>query len=828
MRKNFEFENIPAFDAIKRFQDYYENSPMMIAIQELQKTMDAVNVPLDGVTTAVQTFRNAIEPFDNITRNINQLYEPILQITRDYEPLFNDSMISTLKSSLSTLKMFEGLDFSALKSVADALPDYELISSKLVHQIDFENMAKLRDDGEITDEEIAEEIEDIIKNKRFTFVETWDKIKKSKWFLAMRCILVILAFFGKPVIDKVHEETLEAMGVTKFWEDTGIYETLDSLFGKEDNQRVATEDEAKATVDESKTGNISKQKREDLLSKVKEIRNFISNAPQDENTGNLLSYLSEIEKDINGKKYGLVFEEHREDIDEVLETHTPVLTEETDLFIDNGGQMNFLIEGDNLASLKLLEKTHKGKIDIIYIDPPYNTGKKNDEQGGGFIYDDAFVDENDMFIHSKWLSFMNNRLRIAKRLLKDNGIIFISIGKEEVNSLKVLCDEIFGEKNLLGQVVRRTKTTSFRGNYFALRLDYILCYCTGVVFPDKFMDVTDKSKYTKIETMGRYKGEAYKDDTAFYLSTLETRPNQRYWIECPDGELVIPPGSTFPYKKIEGEKATPNDGDGVWRWEVEQFKAKKEYLSFKKSKRSPLINAEGKQAHWNVYTKSYYCEKEDNGNIPTELILDYINRMGTKELKDLKVDFSFPKPSSLISYLIKITNKPSDITVLDFFAGSGTAGHAVMKLNAQDDGNRKYILCTNNENNISRDVTYERISRVIDKEKYAASLKYYKVDYLPISERMYYEYADELLKHIRELVELENGINFTGNAEIAIVLTDDELDNFTQNIERYSACRKLYMGHDLLPDEDQERIIEENNIEINIIPDYYYRDLQEA
>ena len=124
--------------------------------------------------------------------------------------------------------------------------------------------------------------------------------------------------------------------------------------------------------------------------------------------------------------------------------------------------------------------------------------------------------------------------------------------------------------------------------------------------------------------------------------------------------------------------------------------------------------------------------------------------------------------------------------------------------------------------------TIAKISTEVIKEKYAASLKYYKVDYLPINERMYYEYADELLKHIRELVELENGINFIGNAEIAIVLTDDELDNFTQNIERYSACRKLYMGHDLLPDEDQERIIEENNIEINIIPDYYYRDLQEA
>lgn len=133
--------------------------------------------------------------------------------------------------------------------------------------------------------------------------------------------------------------------------------------------------------------NISKQKRQDLLNKIKEIHNYIAAAPQDENTGNLLSYLSDLEKDVNGKKYGLVFEEHREEIDEVLDTHTPVLTEDKDLFIDKGGQMNFLIEGDNLASLKLLEKTHKGKIDLIYIDPPYNT------QNGDFMYDDTFVSQ---------------------------------------------------------------------------------------------------------------------------------------------------------------------------------------------------------------------------------------------------------------------------------------------------------------------------------------------------------------------------------------------------------------------------------------------------
>ena len=171
--------------------------------------------------------------------------------------------------------------------------------------------------------------------------------------------------------------------------------------------------------------NISKQKREDLLAKIKEIRTFISNAPQDENTGNLLSYLSDLEKDVNGKKYGLVFEEHREEIDEVLDTHTPILTEDKDLFIDNGGQMNFLIEGDNLASLKLLEKTHKGKIDLIYIDPPYNTGSPD------FKYDDTIVAKEDSFRHSKWLSFIKSRLQIANKLLSDNGIIFISIDENE-------------------------------------------------------------------------------------------------------------------------------------------------------------------------------------------------------------------------------------------------------------------------------------------------------------------------------------------------------------------------------------------------------------
>lgn len=173
-----------------------------------------------------------------------------------------------------------------------------------------------------------------------------------------------------------------------------------------------------------------------------------------------------------------------------------------------------------------------------------------------------------------------------------------------------------------------------------------------------------------------------------------------------------------------------------------------------------------------------------------------------------------------------IINKaaPNDITILDFFAGSGTTGHAVMKLNAEDGGSRKFILCTNNENNICRDVTYERIKRVIAKEDYKASLKYFKVDFLPISDKLYYEYADELLAHIRELVELENGINFNGNNEIAIVLTEAELDEFVANIPE--TCKAIYVGHDVLPTEEQEKIFAMKKIKVNVIPEYYYRDLE--
>ena len=571
--------------------------------------------------------------------------------------------------------------------------------------------------------------------------------------------------------------------------------------------------------------NISKQKRDKLIEKIKALRTYISSAEQDENTAALLTYLSEIEKDVCGKKYGLVFEEHREEIDEVLSTHTPVLAEEKDLFINNDGQMNFLVEGDNLASLQLLEKTHKGKIDLIYIDPPYNTGNQD------FIYDDRYVNSDDLFSHSKWVSFMNVRLQVARNLLKRTGIIFISIGDIELSDLKLLCDEIFGEKNCLSIVPRLMKTGGNKGRFFSPNIDYVLVYAKNEAEAKDFKGELDeelvKKLYNKVETEGQRKGQRYRP-FGLYQSSLDERPNQRYFVECPDGTFAIPPGETFPEIISDGEKVLPNKGDGCWRWSQERYLIEKQNgnILFTPSKNGVLVQPDGSPSKWNVYTKIWLTDREEEGQTPTNFISKYENRHSAKELKELGVSFDFSKPTGLIQYLFSLTGADKEAICLDFFAGSGTTGHAVMKLNAEDGGNRRFILCTNNENNICREVTYERIKRVIDKEGYSASLKYFKVDYIPVSERMYYEYADELLAHIRELVELENGINFTGNAEVGIVLTEDELSEFIANDEIFVNCRKLYVGHDVLMDAEQVQLLKDQKISIHVIPDYYYKELE--
>lgn len=536
--------------------------------------------------------------------------------------------------------------------------------------------------------------------------------------------------------------------------------------------------------------NISKKKRDELLDEIQELRTYISAAEQDDNTARLLSYLSDLAKDVNGKKYGLVFEEHREEIDEVLDTHTPVLTEDTNLFIDNGGQMNFLIEGDNLASLKLLEKTHKGKIDLIYIDPPYNRGKTD------FVYDDNFVASEDTFRHSKWISFMKARLEKSKTLLSEAGLVFISIDDNEVAALKLLCDEVFGADFFINIFVwQRNSSAKTEKGKFTVNTEYVLLYAKSSAYK-----LNDAYKPLSAASQKLFKFDD-NDGRGKYQTVSLQKPRD--------------PGPETTYDYVD------NTGK-IWQCPPKGWRMKYEKIKALENDNRLVLNGKS------LRVKDYWNERENEGKRIDTLWSDLPqNTAGSGELETIMGranSFDNPKPTDLIKRCLEIGSKRA--CVLDFFAGSGTTGHAVMKLNATDGGNRRFILCTNNENNICHDVTYERIKRVIDKEDYDASLKYFKVDYIPISDHMYYEYADELLLHIRELVELENGINFTDNAEIAIVLTDEELDDFIEKIGQHRKCKKVYVGHDVLFDAEQAQVLRSRKISVNIIPDYYYKELE--
>ena len=323
---------------------------------------------------------------------------------------------------------------------------------------------------------------------------------------------------------------------------------------------------------------------------------------------------------------------------------------------------NIYIEGDNLEVLKILQESYLNKIKCIYIDPPYNTG--ND-----FIYNDKFkkdideellesgqVDEegnrmvtnnqsNGRF-HSDWLSMMYPRLKLARNLLTDDGVIFISIDDNEVDNLKKICNEIFGENNFVGCAGRITKKSNNKGDYWAPNFDYILTYTKNIDYGEGFLGGINFDAYNLIEKDGERKGEKYQL-VRLYMSSLQNRnPEQRFWIECPDGSKIIPPGSTFPPER-------PVLGDGIWRWTKKKFEENKEKIIIKKVKSSNLLNQDGNPAEWNVFTKTYLNDVIENSSAkPNSFIENYINQMSSHELNKLGIPFDYAKPAALIKFLI--------------------------------------------------------------------------------------------------------------------------------------------------------------------------------
>lgn len=409
---------------------------------------------------------------------------------------------------------------------------------------------------------------------------------------------------------------------------------------------------------------------------------------------------------------------------------------------------NLYIEGDNLDVLKLLQETYLGKVKMIYIDPPYNTG--ND-----FIYEDNFTEAVDEYFiqsgqmdeeknklttnpssegryHTNWLNMMYPRLKIAKNLLREDGVIFISIDDNEVHDLRKICDEIFGEANFVGCAGRISKKANNQGDYWAPNFDYLLTYTKNISVAPSFFGGINYSAYNQIETEGPRKGEKYQL-VRLYMTSLDPMRgcnNQRYYIECPDGSFIIPPGEVFPSEVKDGAHIPPSSGkDKVWRWSYQSYLEKKDSIVVKKGKSSNVVGINGEKTLWNAFTKTYLNDVIDKLTAtPNSFIEEHINQKASHELKKLEIPFSFAKPTSLIKYLAEVCQVKDDDIVVDFFSGSGTTGDAIMQKNSEGI-KAKYILiqlpeeCDSNSDAFKQG--YKNISE-IGKERLRRAGRYIK------------------------------------------------------------------------------------------------------
>jgi len=573
--------------------------------------------------------------------------------------------------------------------------------------------------------------------------------------------------------------------------------------------------------------NLSKIRREKMLATINEIK---KNVIDEE----MLNNLSLIENELTKKKYGLIWEEHEERVDKELETQIPTFDDIKKNQIKlNDGKFNFLLEGDNLHSLYLLEKTHKNKIDVIYIDPPYNTGSND------FIYNDKIVDNEDGYRHSKWLSFMNKRLRVAKRLLSDSGIIFISIDENEVSQLKLLCDDIFGENNRISThhiQVRYAQKSLADGKQVKPVMEYVLIYANDmnlckINLPKE--EYTDSGFIYKIEETKAGRIVKYNNGTTLEIfkpgewsikkcekSNIdllkETWVSGTIYTKMSYGQVVrnyIEPryeedGLGCLYKVI----GRGDDGLG-YRYYVGPAKVNsnrcKMYSGMPLSRVEEIKSGTG--SFREIPISNYLDFAPDFGNIVSEGNVPF--NSGKKPVKMLK---------ELINYC---PNK--NITVLDFFAGSASTAQAVLELNIQDNGSRNFILCTNNENDICENITFKRINNVINgyksKKGIPANLKYYRTSFVPRINTDEENLSMNLMLNIKNLIQLENGIEIDDKI-VKIILSEEEIDHFTINEKALNECEKLYISSDILLTSKQCKIFNDYNIELFIIPEYYFED----
>ncbi len=441
--------------------------------------------------------------------------------------------------------------------------------------------------------------------------------------------------------------------------------------------------------------------------------------PKIQSTQNLFKEIETLRKELKSKKkYGLVWEDKPEQVVELCKDKLPILVEDTERDIKIGtGPTDILIEGDNYHALSVLNYTHQGEIDVIYIDPPYNTGAKD------WKYNNNYVDSNDAYRHSKWLSMMSNRLRAAKRLLKKDGVLVCAIDENEFNRLGLLLEETFNSHELHCITIVHNPR-GVQGKNFSYTHEY--AYFS---LPNGTKSISHR-KIKEGDVVWRNLrdngGESLRTDArnCFYAFIVE---NDKIV-----GFSDVLENEKHPKKQIvkEGNKLYiyPIDKQGIerkWRYARQSVEEIKDLLRVKKTKSGYEIEL-GKDFGTvrTVWQDSRYDA----------------NEYGTKLVHALVPNSHFDFPKSLYNVydcIAPILYERKNAVVLDYFAGSGTTGHAVALLNKEDGGNRQFILCTNNENGIAQEVCYPRLKAVIKGNKdyldithIPSNLKYFKTDFV--------------------------------------------------------------------------------------------------
>jgi len=489
--------------------------------------------------------------------------------------------------------------------------------------------------------------------------------------------------------------------------------------------------------------------------------------------------IREIKKLKKRKKYGILWEDKPEKVAELCKEKLPVLEEDKNKEIktDENKPINILIEGDNYHALSVLNYTHKGKIDVIYIDPPYNTGN-----GDSFRYNDKIVDKDDAYRHSKWLSFMSKRLKLARNLLSRKGVIFISIDNNEFAQLKLLCDEIFGENNFIGVFVWRKKAGAGADSKLIFsQHEYILFYAKNIKNLDRFFQpLTEKQKREYKNPDNDPRGPwAPTDLTA---PSSDTDDSRLYEVVSPTGKRWL---RRWSYTKENMKKLI--EQNLVWFGkDGNSLPKRKRFLSEKKG----------------LVPRSWidFCLTSD-GKRDFENIFGRNNRL-----------FEYPKPVSLIKHFIRIASSKTSI-ILDFFVGSGTTAQAVLELNKEDRGSRRFIVCTNNENNICTEVCYPRIEKVIKDYKNLKgekikgldeNLKYFKTDFVDaeptdLNKRKLVDKSTEMLclkEDCFDLVKEAKYFKIFKNAQgkyLGIIYDDAGIEPFKKEVKKLKKKFVVYV-----------------------------------